>query len=152
MISVLSRTWAAPSLLEYGDVNLMGSVTPKFPQSTHVFKDVKFQFESDPPMFCLVSPSIPLELGLFCLFRLLGAAMLMVVLTLCLGLVRDVELCGCLWRGSVSKTVLFFVCFTLITKEGTFKGKGSKDQRSRLCGNAPQVLSLSILEATAAAQ
>ena len=51
-------------MLEYGDVNLMGSVTPSFPQSTHVFKDVKFEFESDPPLFCLVSPSIPLELGL----------------------------------------------------------------------------------------
>ena len=64
LISVLSCTLAAPSLLEYGVVSLMGSVTP----------------------------SIPLELGSFCLFRLLGAAMLMVVLTLCLGFARDVAL------------------------------------------------------------
>ena len=62
MISVLSCTWVAPSLLGYGD--LMGLVTPSFPKSMHVFKDVKFEFELDLPVSCLVSPSIPLELGL----------------------------------------------------------------------------------------
>ena len=43
---------------------LMGLVTPSFPKSMHVFKDVKFEFESDLPVSCLVSPSIPLELAL----------------------------------------------------------------------------------------
>ena len=62
LISVLSRSWVAPSLLEFGIV--MGLVTPSFPKSAHVFKDVKFEFESDLPVSCLVSPSIPLELGL----------------------------------------------------------------------------------------
>ena len=62
LISVLSRSWVAPSLLEFGIV--MGLVTPSFPKSAHVFKDVKFELESDLPVSCLVSPSIPLELGL----------------------------------------------------------------------------------------
>ena len=64
LTTVLSRPWVAPSLLEYGDVNLMGSVTPSFPKSSHVFKDMKFEFDSDFPVFCLFSPSIPLQLGL----------------------------------------------------------------------------------------
>ena len=57
-----SLSWVAPSLLEFGIV--MGLVTPSVPKSAHVFKDVKFEFESDLPVSCLVSPSIPLELGL----------------------------------------------------------------------------------------
>ena len=63
-------------------------------QSSHVLKDVKFDFESDPPVFGVVTPSIPLEVGSFCLFRMLGARMLVVVLTLCLGLVRLSMFCG----------------------------------------------------------